>query len=341
MKPSTPEQVSMGFAEAVSAGDLDGAAGFFAEDARFLMADGRLVEGRAAIRGVLRLLIANRPQMSVEIERMIETPRGAVGSEHWTLSFEGDGEGPGEQSGRSTVVFARGAEGWEILIDAPWGLEPGGGPEPVEELAAAVRRALSERPRPLDEVVAEEGLRRAGGLLAIYAGAAGWRELGLGEAPDERPLYVGMAAGKTTSRGLKSHVGRPFAAGRASDVSLRRSFAALLASELGLVAIPRRTPAYRGAKQWRHFALEEGGDRRLTEWMRANLRIAVWICPGDAPLEEIRTAVWEAWLPPLCLMDITTPWTAQVKAARGKLAAQAQERVQATDADAKAEEPEK
>ena len=329
MKPSTPEQVSMGFAEAVSAGDLDAAAGFFAEDACFLMADGQLVEGRAAIREVLQLLIANRPQMSVEIERMVETPRGAVGSERWTMSFESDGEEPGEQSGRSTVVFARAAEGWEILIDAPWGLEPGGGPEAIEELAAAARRALSERVRPFDEIAAEGDLRRAGGLFAIHTGAAGWQELGLGEAPDERPLYVGMAAGKTPSRGLKSHFERAFAAERVSDVSLRRSFAALLVEELALIAIPRRSPAYAGARKWRQFALEAGGDRRLSEWMRANLRIAVWICPEGAPLEEIRTAVWEAWLPPLSLMDITTPWTAQVKAARAKLAAQAKERMQA------------
>jgi|GEM_PF-440196 len=121
----TPEEVSLGFARAVSAGDLEAASGFFAEDARFLMADGQVIEGRAAIREVLRVLLANQPKMSVEIERMIETARGAVGSERWTMSLEGAaGEEPIEQSGRSTVVFARAGAGWEILIDAPWGLSP-------------------------------------------------------------------------------------------------------------------------------------------------------------------------------------------------------------------------
>jgi uncharacterized protein (TIGR02246 family) len=118
----TPEEVSLAFARAVSAGDLETASCLFAEDARFLMADGQLVEGRAAIREVLQALLSNQPKMSVEIERMIETPRGAVGSERWTMSFEGEGEEPIEQSGRSTVVFARAGAGWEILIDAPWGL---------------------------------------------------------------------------------------------------------------------------------------------------------------------------------------------------------------------------
>jgi ketosteroid isomerase-like protein len=326
MKPSTPEEVSVEFAQAISAGDLDRAAGFFAEEASFLTADGRLVEGRPAIRELLQVLIARRPRMTVEIERMIETPRGAIGSERWSLAFEGDGEKPVEESGRSTVVFTRASEGWEILVDAPWGLTPEGQAQGIEEPAAA-REALSERRRWLDEV-SDDGLGRAAGLFAIHAGAAGWRQLGLGEPPDERPLYVGMASGGAASRGLKSHFERPFAAGRASDVSLRRSFAALLAAELELVAIPRRTPAYRSAKQWRHFALEESGDRRLSEWMRANLRIAVWVCPAGAPLEDIRGAVQQALLPPLCLLDITTPWTGQVKAARAGLAEQAKARME-------------
>jgi uncharacterized protein (TIGR02246 family) len=120
----TPEEVSLEFARAVSAGDLEAASDLFAEDARFMMADGHLVEGRAAIREVLQALLSNQPKMSVEIGRMIDTPRGAVGSERWTMSFEGEGEEPIEQSGRSTVVFARAGAGWEILIDAPWGLVP-------------------------------------------------------------------------------------------------------------------------------------------------------------------------------------------------------------------------
>lgn len=120
----TPEEVSLEFARTVSAGDLEAASDLFAEDARFMMADGQVIEGRVAIREVLRILLGNRPKMSVEIERMIETARGAVGSERWTMSFEGDAEKPVEQSGRSTVVFARAADGWEILIDAPWGLVP-------------------------------------------------------------------------------------------------------------------------------------------------------------------------------------------------------------------------
>lgn len=337
-KPSTPEELSLELAEAINAADLDRATGLFAADARFVAVDARLVEGRAAIRDVLQALLADRPTMSVEIERMIETPRGAVGSVLWTLSFERDGEEPAEEFGRSTVVFARAAEGWEILVDAPWGLAPDGRPQAIEELVLAARNALSDRGRRLDEIGAKDGLDRAPGLFAIHADAAGWRRLGLGEPPDERPLYVGMASGRTTSRGLRNNVERPFAAATSSDISLRRSFAALLATELDLVPITRRTPAHRGNKPKQYLALEESAGRRLSEWMRANLRISVWVWRSPTPLAEIRIALREAWLPPLCLTDITTPWTKQVKAARAALAEQAKERMEEADSKAEARE---
>ncbi|HVV48793.1 MAG TPA: nuclear transport factor 2 family protein [Polyangia bacterium] len=337
-EPSTPEELSLKLAEAINAADLDRATGLFAVDARFVAVDARLIEGRAAIRDVLQALLAKRPTMSVVIERMIETPRGAVGSVLWTISFERDGERPAEESGRSTVVFARAADGWEILVAAPWGLTPDGRPQAIEELALAARNALSNRGRRLDEIGAEDGLDRAPGLFAIHADATGWRHLGLGEPPDERPLYVGMASGRTSSRSLKNHIERPFAAGTSSDISLRRSFAALLAAELELAPITRRTPAQRGNKPGRYLALEESAGRRLSEWMRANLRIAVWVWRSHAPLAEIRATLWEEWLPPLCLIDITTPWTKQVKAARAALAEQAKERMERANSEAEARE---
>jgi uncharacterized protein (TIGR02246 family) len=121
-KPSTPEQVSIDFARAVSDGDLDGAASLFAEDACFLMADGQEVRGRANIRAILEPLLANRPAMEVEIDRMIVVGGTAVGSERWRMSFaEADGSAF-EQSGTSTVVMRRSAEqGWQLCVDAPWG----------------------------------------------------------------------------------------------------------------------------------------------------------------------------------------------------------------------------
>lgn len=119
---ATPTEVSLQFAAAVSAGDLDTAAGLFAEDACFLTAEGQVVNGREAIREVLARLLAARPAMSVEIGRMLVTPGGAVGSEHWTMTFPSADGSRVEWSGTSTVIFCRSEERWEILIDAPWGL---------------------------------------------------------------------------------------------------------------------------------------------------------------------------------------------------------------------------
>jgi uncharacterized protein (TIGR02246 family) len=119
---TAPEQVSLEFAQAVSVGDLDAASGFFAEDACFLAADGGSIHGRQAIREVLEQLLANRPTMEVEIKQMVATPRSAVGSERWTMHLQAPDGASFEQSGDSTVVFGRTDDGWEILIDAPWGL---------------------------------------------------------------------------------------------------------------------------------------------------------------------------------------------------------------------------
>ena len=165
----------MGFAEAISAGELGHATGFFAEDARFLMGDGRPRRGPGGDPPGPGAADRQTADDAVEIKRMIETPRGAIGSERWVMSFEDDGGKPIEQSGRSTVVFAHAAEGWEILIDAPWGLTPNGQSQRIEEHVAAARKALYEDRRWFEEVADDDALGRAAGLFAIHAGTAGWR----------------------------------------------------------------------------------------------------------------------------------------------------------------------
>ena len=162
----------------------------------------------------------------------------------------------------------------------------------------------------------------APGLYALHATENVWRELGLGAPPDERPLYVGKAEGSLVSRDLNTH----FATGQTGRSSPRRSIAALLsaASPLALVSMPRR-PHDPEPKKWTHFALEESGDEQLTEWMRAKLKIAVWPSPPGAALAAVEGRVMRAWKPPLNLVGVTTPWTAEVKAARAVMARQARE----------------
>jgi hypothetical protein len=158
------------------------------------------------------------------------------------------------------------------------------------------------------------------GLYALYGSGETWRALGLGTRPDGRPLYVGKAEASLVSRDLKTH----FATGRTGQSSPRRSLAALLsaAGVLDLVAMPRR-PHDPEPRKWTHYALEDPGDGRLTDWMCSKLRIAVWASPPSAVLKALEGDVMRRRQPPLNLVGVSTPWTAQIKAARGAMAEQA------------------
>ncbi|CAN5520866.1 hypothetical protein BH24ACT4_BH24ACT4_04440 [soil metagenome] len=61
------------------------------------------------------------------------------------------------------------------------------------------------------------------GLYAFHAGAPAWNQLGLGEPPDDRPLYVGKSERSMASRDVGTH----FASGKTGSSTLRRSLAAL------------------------------------------------------------------------------------------------------------------
>jgi hypothetical protein len=189
----------------------------------------------------------------------------------------------------------------------------------VDELVAAARAALGG-PRLRIGAALAGAVPGRPGLYAIYASTDVWRKLGLGDAPDDRPLYAGKAEDSLVSRDLNTH----FATGKTGRSSPRRSFAALLADSQKLVAMPRRPPNPE-PKKWTHYALEEPGDGRLTDWMCANLQLAVWVRPAGAPLAAVESALMHVWLPPLNLTGVSTPWTAQVRAARAVLAQQAKQ----------------
>jgi len=188
----------------------------------------------------------------------------------------------------------------------------------VAELAAVrdqAREAL-QRAQPLDG--AESTVPGQAGLYAIYGDATTWNQLGLGDPPDGRPLYVGKAEDSLVTRDLKTHFGD----GRTGQSTVRRSFAALLHDTLDLRGIPRNTakPGY-----FSNYGLSASHDVALTRWMREQLRLAVWPKPIDCEftLGQVETAVLVEFLPPLNLQGVVTPWTAQVKAARAALAEEA------------------
>lgn len=186
----------------------------------------------------------------------------------------------------------------------------------LESAICDARRALNAS-RPLAR--GEGDVPARPGLYAIYGSASIWGELGLGEPPDERPLYIGKAEKDgLVARDLKTHFGD----GRTGQSTVRRSFAALLHDSLGLRGIPRNTakPGY-----FANYGLSATHDAALTRWMRERLQLATWPKPSARAftLREVELALLLELQPPLNLQDVATPWTSQVKAARAVMAEEA------------------
>jgi hypothetical protein len=136
----------------------------------------------------------------------------------------------------------------------------------TDYVADALSRRSSTQARVLHEQIRHVPTQP--GLYAIY-GDEVWEELGLGAAPDDRPLYVGKAEDSLATRDIKTHFGD----GRTGQSTVRRSFAALLAQRLDLHGTPRNPdkPAH-----FSNYGLSPSDDRKLTDWMKEHLRLAVW-----------------------------------------------------------------
>lgn len=176
-------------------------------------------------------------------------------------------------------------------------------------------------------VEAEQAVPHHPGLYAVHADSSVWRNLGLGDPPDDRPLYVGKAERSLAERDVRTH----FSTGRTGSSTLRRSLAGLLADELGLEGRPRNLAH---PESFANFGLEAKGDERLTRWMVAHLRLAVWPAPEGAVLDVVETAVLERLLPPLNVAKVMTPWRSQVQSGRKRLAQQAKAWSASSGADA-------
>jgi hypothetical protein len=132
------------------------------------------------------------------------------------------------------------------------------------------------------------------GLYAFYGDEQAWSELGLSPAFDGQPLYVGKAERSLNGRDVRTH----FAKGKTGSSTVRRSLAALLASDLALAAVPRNLAKRDGSA---NFALDVASEMRLSSWMEQRLSLATWSKPEDVILDEIETEVVRRLAPPLNL----------------------------------------
>lgn len=94
---------------------------------------------------------------------------------------------------------------------------------------------------------------------------------------------------------------------------------ALLDATLGLKAIPRNPTK---PERFANYGLSEADDRRLSEWMRGNLQLAVWPTDGLRPLVDVEIEVLAVLQPPLNLKEVTTPWSRMVSTVRARKAEQ-------------------
>ena len=150
------------------------------------------------------------------------------------------------------------------------------------------------------------------GLYAFYGDGPTWTSLGLSPAFDNQPLYVGKAERSLNGRDVRTH----FAAGKTGSSTVRRSLAALLARELGLVPVPRNIAKPDGSA---NFALDPQSEVLLSEWMQSRLSLATWTKLEGESLDVIETAVVHRLRPPLNLDKVGEP-RGQLRAARKRLA---------------------
>lgn len=187
-------------------------------------------------------------------------------------------------------------------------------PETDLAVLEAALGSLTERLMTIAD--AARAVPSAPGLYAFYGDAEVWGELGLGEPPDDRPLYVGKAEESLAARDVRTH----FSTGKTGSSTIRRSLAGLLVDVLDLRGQPRNI---NNPEAFANFGLEPAGDERLTAWMFEHLRLGVWPSPDGVVLDEIETAVLARLLPPLNLDKVATRWRLQVRSGRRRLADQA------------------
>jgi uncharacterized protein (TIGR02246 family) len=107
---------------AVAAGDMDAILATFEPSAVMAAQPGMTVAGTEALRGAFEQFLAINPKITVTSQDTIEAGDIALHSYTWTMSGKAPDGSPIEQSGFSTAVLRKQADGrWLMVIDNPFG----------------------------------------------------------------------------------------------------------------------------------------------------------------------------------------------------------------------------
>jgi ketosteroid isomerase-like protein len=113
---SRPADVSHRFAEAINAGDLDGALECWSAAAVIAAADGSEVRGHTALAQRFRQLIAMGAHLQISVSNEICTELGATARTRMTMTLAGN-DGPAVIEVSAVVAYVSAPTGLQILID--------------------------------------------------------------------------------------------------------------------------------------------------------------------------------------------------------------------------------
>ena len=122
MGARTPEEAHHLWAQAFSAGDLDGLVALYEPDAVLLPGSGQPVTGRSAIREALRGFLALEARFELRVQRALQADDLALLYSRWTLSATGPDGSDLKRGGQTSDVVRRQSDGtWLFVIDNPYG----------------------------------------------------------------------------------------------------------------------------------------------------------------------------------------------------------------------------
>jgi len=112
----TPAEVSQRFAQAINAGDLEGALACWSPAAVIAAPDGSEVRGHPALTERFRALVAVGAQLQISISEEICSELGATATTQMTMTVSTNDQ-PTVTTVTADVTYVPGAGGLQILID--------------------------------------------------------------------------------------------------------------------------------------------------------------------------------------------------------------------------------
>ena len=123
MLPLKPEDPDRMIAEALSAGDLDGAVALYEPEAVLVTGpeEGMVARGSDSIRRFFSDFIAAKPNARTEVDLTIQVGDIAITGCNWVFEATGPDGSPVNVSGKSVEIVRRQPDGtWRYVIDNPY-----------------------------------------------------------------------------------------------------------------------------------------------------------------------------------------------------------------------------